>query len=277
VLRAAQVAVDERLARPLLIGRADPIANSLREFGLRLEIGRDIEVAAPEGRDPTRLAAELVRGGAAEGLLCGLSGAYAAHLRPIAEVIGRREGVNRFAAMNMLMLPRQTVFICDTYVNVDPSAAALAEMTLLAAAEVRRFGLTPRVALLSHSSFGSADTRSALKMRQAVELVHRQEPGLEVDGEMHADAALSKRILDRVMPDSRLTAEANVLVMPNLDAANITFNCLKIVSGEGVTVGPILLGAAKPVHVLTPTSTVRRIVNMTALAAVAAQRNADRG
>ena len=278
VLRAVQVAVDERLARPLLIGRAELIADSLREFGLRLEIGRHIDVIAPDGRDPTRLAAELVQRGAADGLLCGLSGAYPEHLRPIAEVIGRREGVNRFAAMNMLMLPRQTVFICDTYVNFDPSAAALADMAILAAAEVRRFGLEPRLALLSHSSFGSADTRSARKMRQACALIRARAPELEVAGEMQGDAALSKRILDRINPEAGLSAEANLLIMPNLDAANIAFNCLMTVAGEGVTVGPILLGPKKPAHILTPTSTVRRVVNMIALTAVAAQRgDADPG
>jgi malate dehydrogenase (oxaloacetate-decarboxylating)(NADP+) len=278
VLRAVQVAVDERLARPLLIGRAELIADSLREFGLRLEIGRHIDVIAPDGGDPTRLAADLVQRGAADGLLCGLSGAYPEHLRPIAEVIGRREGVNRFAAMNMLMLPRQTVFICDTYVNFDPSAAALADMAILAAAEVRRFGLEPRVALLSHSSFGSAESRSARKMRQACALIRARAPELEVAGEMQGDAALSKRILDRINPEAGLSAEANLLIMPNLDAANIAFNCLMTVAGEGVTVGPILLGPKKPAHILTPTSTVRRVVNMIALTAVAAQRgDADPG
>jgi malate dehydrogenase (oxaloacetate-decarboxylating)(NADP+) len=273
VLRAAQVAVDERLARPVLIGRPTAIAERLREFGLRLEIGPDVEIIAPGGRHPTRIAAELVGDGAANGLLCGLVGSYTAHLRPIAETIGRREGVDRFAAMNMLMLPRQTVFICDTYVNYDPSAVALADMAILAAAEVRRFGLVPRVALLSHSSFGSADTRSARKMREACTLIRARAPELEVAGEMQGDAALSKRILDRVNPDAGLTAEANLLIMPSLDAANIAFNCLMTVAGEGVTVGPILLGPKKPAHILTPTSTVRRIVNMTALTAVAAQRS----
>jgi|HubBroStandDraft_4_1064222.scaffolds.fasta_scaffold02275_3 malate dehydrogenase (oxaloacetate-decarboxylating)(NADP+) len=275
VLRAAQVAVDERLAHPVLIGRPAAIEERLHEFGLRLEIGGDVEIVTAGARHPTRLAAELVASGEADGLLCGTSGTYAAHLRHIAEAIGRGEGVDRFAAMNMLMLPRQTVFICDTYVNFDPSAAALADMAILAAAEVRRFGLLPRVALLSHSSFGSADTRSARKMREACALIRARAPGLEVAGEMQGDAALSKRILDRVNPDAGLTAEANLLIMPNLDAANIAFNCLMTVAGEGVTVGPILLGPKKPAHILTPTSTVRRIVNMTALTAVAAQRRDD--
>jgi malate dehydrogenase (oxaloacetate-decarboxylating)(NADP+) len=174
--------------------------------------------------------------------------------------------------MNLLMLPRQTVFICDTYVNFDPNAVAIAEMTVLAAEEVRRFGLVPRVALLSHSSFGSAETRSARKMREALALLRDAAPDLEAAGEMQGDAALSKRILDRVQPNNGLGAEPDLLIMPNLDAANIAFNCLMTVAGEGVTVGPILLGARRPAHILTPTSTVRRLVNMTALTAVAAQR-----
>jgi malate dehydrogenase (oxaloacetate-decarboxylating)(NADP+) len=209
----------------------------------------------------------LVHDGQADGMLCGTSGPYASHLKYVREVIGLRDGVENLAAMHLLMLPRQTVFICDTYINEDPSATELADMAVLAAETVRRFGLDPRLALLSHSNFGSANTPSARKMREAVALIRERAPGIEVDGEMHSDAALSKRLLDRAMPDSELTAEANLLIMPNLDAANITFNALKIVAGEGVTVGPILLGAARPVHILTPTSTVRRLVNMTALAA----------
>jgi malate dehydrogenase (oxaloacetate-decarboxylating)(NADP+) len=219
-------------------------------------------------RNSTLIAAMLLREGRADGMLCGTSGPYATHLKYVSDVIGLREGAKDFAAMHLLMLPQQTVFLCDTYINPEPSAEQLADIALLGAEEVRRFGLEPRLALLSHSSFGSADTPSARKMREALELIQGRAPELEAEGEMHADAALSKRILDRVFPDSRLTAEANLLLMPNLDAANITFNALKIVAGQGVTVGPILLGAAKPVHILTPTSTVRRLVNMTALAAV---------
>jgi malate dehydrogenase (oxaloacetate-decarboxylating)(NADP+) len=173
--------------------------------------------------------------------------------------------------MNLLQLPRHTIFICDTYINPDPTAEQVAEMARLAAAEIRRFGVTPRVALLSHSSFGSDEGPSAEKMRSALRLIEELEPDLEVEGELHADAALSKPLLDRVFPGSRLSAEANLLIMPTLDAANITFNALKIVAGEGISVGPILLGAARPAHVLTPTSTVRRIVNMTALCAVDAE------
>jgi malate dehydrogenase (oxaloacetate-decarboxylating)(NADP+) len=300
VLRAAQVAVDERLARPVLVGQPEAIAAKIKDLGLRLEPERDYEVvgfaeravldqaaeeyyqlgkrhgltrdfaAAEMRRNGTLIGAMLVRQGRADGMLCGTVGSYSSHLKYVAEAIGLREGVKGLAAMHLLMLPKQTVFVCDTYINPEPTAAQLADMTMLAAEEVRRFGLEPRVALLSHSSFGSADTASARKMRAALALIQERAPELEVEGEMHADAALSKRILDRAMPDSRLTAEANLLIMPNLDAANITFNALKIVAGEGVTVGPILLGAAKPVHILTPTSTVRRLVNMTALAAVSA-------
>jgi malate dehydrogenase (oxaloacetate-decarboxylating)(NADP+) len=300
VLRAAQVAVDEKLARPVLVGRPEVIQGKVRDLGLRLAAGRDYEVvgfddrefldqaaaayyrlgrrrgltrdyaAAAMRRNGTLIGAMLVREGRADGLLCGTFGPYASHLKYIVEAIGVREGVRELAAMHLLMLPQQTVFVCDTYINPDPTAEQLADIALLAAEEVRRFGLEPRLAFLSHSSFGSADTPSARKMRSALALVRERAPQLEAEGEMHADAALSKRVLDQVFPESGLTAEANLLLMPNLDAANITFNALKIVAGQGVTVGPILLGAAKPVHILTPTSTVRRLVNMTALAAVGA-------
>ena len=300
VLRAAQVAVAERLARPVLVGRPDAIAAKIADLGLRLQAGQDYEVvgfddpdfvaeaaaayyrlgrrqgltrdyaAAEMRRNGTLIGAMLVRLGRADGMLCGTSGPYGSHLRYVAEAIGLREGVRELAAMHLLMLPQQTVFVCDTYINPDPTAEQLADIALLAAEAVRRFGLEPRLAFLSHSSFGSADTPTARKMREALALVRARAPELEAEGEMHADAALSKRVLDQVFPDSGLTAAANILVMPNLDAANITFNALKIVAGQGVTVGPILLGAAKPVHILTPTSTVRRLVNMTALAAVGA-------
>jgi len=301
VLRAAQVVIDENLARPILVGRTHVIEQKLRELGLHIEAGRDFEVAdfdddamindaaelyyqlrrrrglarnyalAEMRRNTTLIGAALVRQGKADGLLCGTSGPYAAHLGYVADVIGLQEGARNFAAMNLLMLPGHTLFICDTSINSDPTAEQIAEMTLLAAQEVRRFGLTPRVALLSHSNFGSADTPSAIKMRHALGFIQGMAPDLEVDGEMHADAALSKSTLNRVMPDSNLSEEANLLIMPNLDAANITFNALKAVAGQGITVGPILLGAASPVHILTPTSTVRRIVNMTALTAVDAE------
>ena len=301
VLQAAQVAVDENIARPILVGRPDAIAARIRHLGLRIAPGRDVEVAsfddedlvkgavetyyqlgrrrgverdaaaAEMRRNGTLIAAMLLREGRADAMLCGTFGRYRDHLRYIADVVGLREGAGGFAAMNLLQLPRHTLFVCDTYVNRDPTAEQVAGMARLAAEAVRRFGLTPRVALVSHSSFGSdEDDPAAAKMRAALAILQESDPDLEVEGEMQADAALSKGILDRVLPDSRLTGAANLLVMPSLDAANITFNALKVVSGEGVTVGPILLGASKPAHILTPTSTVRRIVNMTALAAVGA-------
>jgi len=179
--------------------------------------------------------------------------------------------VQNYYAMNLLMLPKRTVFICDTYVNDDPTPAQLTEMTMLASEEIRRFGLTPKVALVSHSSFGTSDSPSAAKMRAALDMIRERMPALEVEGEMHGDAALSEEARQHAFPNSRLKGEANLLVMPTLDAANISFNLLKVVGGYGITVGPILLGAAKPVHILTPTATVRRIINMTALAVVDAQ------
>jgi malate dehydrogenase (oxaloacetate-decarboxylating)(NADP+) len=200
---------------------------------------------------------------------------HAEHLRYIDQVIGLRAGVRRYAAMNALMLAAGNVFICDTYVAEEPDAEHIAEMTLLAAEEVRRFGITPKVALLSASNFGSAQTASSRKMQRALELVRALAPELEVDGEMHGDAALSEEIRLRVFPRTRLRGEANLLVMPNLDAANIAFNLLKTAAGGGVTVGPMLLGTARPVHILTPSASVRRIVNMTAL--VVADVNAPRG
>jgi malate dehydrogenase (oxaloacetate-decarboxylating)(NADP+) len=300
VLRAVQVAVKECLAYPVLIGRPEVIRARIKDLGLRLAEGDDYQVVSVDDeallaeladdfyqlrrrqglardtalaemrRNNTLIGAMLVGRGEADGLLCGTYGAYEAHLKPVADVIGRKAGINTLAAMNVVMLPNQTVFITDTYINENPTADQVAEIALLAADEVRRFGITPRVALLSHSSFGSAQTASAVKMRAALELIQIQAPDLEVEGEMHGDAALNKGILDRVFPDSRLTQAANLLVMPNLDAANITFNVLKAVAGQGITVGPILLGAKRPVHILTPTSTVRRITNMTALTSVEA-------
>ena len=202
--------------------------------------------------------------------MCGTAGTYAIHLQHILRVIGRRSGAETLAAMNVLMLPDRTVFIADTYVNPDPSAEQLANIVLLAAEEVRRFGLVARVALVSHSSFGAAETASARKMRAVLELVSKCSPDLEIDGEMHGDAALSRTVLSQVRPESRLRGDPNLLIMPTLDAANISFNMLKTAAGGGITIGPILLGVARPVHILTPTSSVRRIVNMTALAVVGA-------
>jgi malate dehydrogenase (oxaloacetate-decarboxylating)(NADP+) len=298
VLRAVQIVVDERLARPLLVGRAAVVAERIAAYGLRIVDGRDFELVDPETdarlpqaaqgyyratrrkgvtptgaepalrRNPTAIAAMLVHRGEADALLCGVEGGFRAHLDVLASVIGMREGVETLAAMNMLMLPERTLFLCDTYVNVDPSPEQLAEIVVLAADEVRRFGITPAVALLSHSSFGSEDTASARKMRHALELIRSLGLKFEVEGEMHGDAALSGEILNRVFPGSALTHEANLLVMPTLDAANISFNLLKGIAGNGITVGPMLLGLARPAHILTPTASVRRIVNMTALASV---------
>jgi malate dehydrogenase (oxaloacetate-decarboxylating)(NADP+) len=216
----------------------------------------------------TLLGAMLVRTGKADAMLCGTVGRFPDHLACVRDVIGLRRGTRTFAAMQMLMLPGRQLFICDTHVNLDPTAEQIAEITLLAAEEVRRFGITPSVALLSHSSFGGSDAPSAVKMREALALVQAHDPKLAVEGEMRGDAALSKEILDREFPDSGLSVEANVLVMPNVDAANISYNLLRIAAGGGITVGGILLGAARSVHILTASSTVRRIVNMTALAAV---------
>jgi malate dehydrogenase (oxaloacetate-decarboxylating)(NADP+) len=203
-------------------------------------------------------------------MICGTVGQHQLHLSFIQEVLGLEPGVHKPATMNMLLHPKGTFFICDTYINTDPTAQEIAEMAILAAEEVRRFGITPKVALLSHSSFGSVDTPSSLKMREALVLINKLAPQLEVEGEMHGDAAMSEEIRMQVFPNSRLKGRANLLIMPTLDAANISFNLLKVL-GDGVTVGPILLGMAKPAHILTPTATVRRIVNMTALAVVDAQ------
>jgi malate dehydrogenase (oxaloacetate-decarboxylating)(NADP+) len=298
VLRAAQVVVDEGLARPLLLGRPEVIKHRLAEYGLRLQPGVDCElinlqdpavygdaaddyfelkrregvsraVARVEMRSRcSLLASMLVRQGRADAMLCGTFGSYSEHLRHVRDVIGLRAGTQTLAAMQMLMLPGRQLFICDTHVNRDPTAEQVAEIALLAAEEVRRFGITPSVALLSHSSFGGSDAPSALKMRQALSLVKKVDPKLAIEGEMRGDAALSKTILDHEFPESGLSTEANVLVMPNVDAANISYNLLRIAAGNGITVGGILLGAARPVHIMTPSSTVRRIVNMTALAVV---------
>ena len=296
VLRAAQVAVDEGLARPLLVGRAEVMTARIQKLGLRLRLGDNCDgvniLDDPRYRDyglayyelmrrkgvsraqamdemrsrPTLVSAMMVRRGDADAMLCGTRGNYADHLKHVREVIGLRGGVHTLAAMQMLILPGRQLFICDTHVNPDPDAHALAEMTLLAAEEVQRFGLKPSVALLSHSSFGASSAPAAQKMRDALAIVLAKVPGLAVEGEMRADAALSKAIRDAEFPDSRLTTDANLLIMPNVDAANITYNALRVTSGGGITVGGILLGAAKPVHIMTPSSTVRRIVNMTAVA-----------
>src|SRR5260221_3804200 len=222
-------------------------------------------------RRNTLIGAMMIHKGHADGMICGTFGTHDLHLHYVDQVIGRKPGVDHFYAMNLLMLPKRTVFICDTYVNLDPTPQQLVEMTMLAAQEICRFGLVPKVALVSHSSFGTSDAPSAVKMRAALELIRKRMPDLEVEGEMHGDAALSEEVRSKAFPNSRLKGEANLLIMPTLDAANISFNLLKVVGGAGITVGPILLGAAKPVHILTPTATVRRIINMTALAVLDAQ------
>ncbi|RIX03074.1 NADP-dependent malic enzyme [Acinetobacter baumannii] len=296
VLRAVQIAVDEDLAKPILVGRTAVIEANIKKLGLRLQHGVNIEIVDQEQnplyeefwkdyyqtmqrkgitveyaqrearRRSTLIAALLVKFGKADGMLCGTYSNYNIHLDFVRNVIGLKEGMNNFFTLNALMLEDRNLFIADTYVNTNPTAEQLAEMTILAAEEVRRFGITPRVALLSHSSFGSDQTdSSAQKMREVYRILSEQAPELEVEGEMHGDAALDENIRHFAFPGSRFKGSANLLIMPNLDAANISFNLLKATSGNNVTIGPILLGAAKPVHILTPTATTRRLINMTAL------------
>jgi malate dehydrogenase (oxaloacetate-decarboxylating)(NADP+) len=216
----------------------------------------------------TLIGAMMIHRGDADGMVCGTFGTYALHLHYVDQVIGRRPGVDIYAAMNAVLLPNRTVFIADTYVNADPTAYQLSEITMMAAEEIRRFGITPKVALLSHSSFGTSNYPSAVKMRDALAIIRDRAPDLEVEGEMHGDAALSETVRNAAFPNARLRGDANLLIMPTLDAANISFNLLKASSGFGVTLGPILLGVAKPVNILTQSATVRRIVNMTALTVV---------
>jgi malate dehydrogenase (oxaloacetate-decarboxylating)(NADP+) len=298
MLRAAQVVVDEGLAKLILIGRPAVIERRIERNGLRIRPGADFDLINPESdprfreywteyfhlterrgvspqyaqlevrRRQTLIGALMIRRGEADGMICGASGTHGMHLHYIDHVIGLRPGAKHFYAMNALLLPKRTVFICDTYVNLDPTAEQLAEMTVLAAEAIRRFGVEPKAALLSHSSFGTSDAPSAEKMRQALRLVRERAPELEIEGEMHGDAALNPELRTASFPRSKLKDEANLLIMPTLDAANIAFNLLKTAAGDGITIGPILLGAARPVHVLTPSATVRRIVNMTALTVV---------
>ncbi len=298
VLRAVQVVVDEGLARPILVARPEVLLPRIEKCGLRIQPDRDFELVNPNSdvrfrdywqdyhklmerkgvsveyakrevsRRTTLMGALMVRRGDADAMICGTIAEFSLHLDYVSSVIGLREGVRRFAAMNMLILPGRTIFICDTYVNNDNSAEEIAEITMLAAEEVQRFGLTPNVALLSHSNFGSSRDESAVKMGRAREILEQRAPHLDVEGEMHGDAAIDESIRKRIFPNSRINGEANLLIMPNLDAANIAFNLLKVTAGEGITIGPILLGPAKPVHILTPTATVRRLVNMAALCSV---------
>ena len=304
ILRATQVIVDEGLARPILVGRKAVLERRIERYGLRIKAGRDFDAVDPQD-DPryreywmeyfrlterkgvtipfaklemrrrlTLIGTMMVHKGEADGMICGMIGTHQGHLSYIEQVLGRRPGVKRFYAMNALLLPKRTVFICDTYVNENPGPDEIVEMTGLAAAEIRRFGLTPKVALVSHSSFGSSNSASAAKMREALGVIMQRWPELEVEGEMHGDAALSEDVRLKAFPNSRLKGDANLLIMPTLDAANISFNLLKTVGGAGITIGPILLGCARPVHIMTPTATVRRIINMTALAVVDAQEPA---
>jgi malate dehydrogenase (oxaloacetate-decarboxylating)(NADP+) len=302
VLRAAQFVLQEGLAKPIIVGRPAVVEMRLRKIGSRLVAGTDFEIIDPEddpryqqcwqdyqalgGRDGvtpevakaalrkfnTLIGAMLVRIGQADGMICGLIDSFHSHLKYIEQVLGHAPDAGNYAAMNLLMLPGRNLFICDTYVNELPNAEQLADMAILAAREIERFGLTPKVALLSNSNFGSVPSASAQRMAQARKLIAARAPGLEVDGEMHGDAALSETIRRAAFPASTLSGEANLLIMPNVEAANIAYNLLKVTGGEGVTVGPFLLGAAKPVHILTPAATVRRIINMTAVASAHAAK-----
>ena len=295
VLRACQIVVDEGLARPTLIGRPAVIAQRIEQFGLRLKEELDYDIVNVEQdlryrdfwqtyhrmmerrgvttqiakiemrRRLTLIGSMLLHKGDVDGLICGTWGTTAMHLDYVDQVIGKRTGVHTYACMNGLMLPGRQVFLLDTHVNYDPTAEQLAEITTMAAEEMMRFGIKPKVALLSHSNFGSSNLPSALKMRQALALLRDKAPWLEVDGEMHGDVALDPEARVNVMPNSTLSGEANLLVFPNIDAANIAYNLLKTAAGGNIAIGPVLLGADKPVHILTASATVRRIVNMTAL------------
>jgi malate dehydrogenase (oxaloacetate-decarboxylating)(NADP+) len=295
VLRAAQIVVDEGIARPTLIGRPAVIAERIEKFGLRLKEELDYDVVNVEmdhryrdfwqtyhrmterkgiteqiakiemRRRLSLIGAMLLHKGDVDGMICGTWGTNPMHLNYIDQVIGKRTGVSTYACMNGLMLPGRQVFMVDTHVNYDPTAEQLAEFTVMAAEEMRRFGIQPKAALLSHSNFGSSNQPSAIKMRDVLDLLRQNAPWLEVDGEMHGDVALDSAARQALMPNSTLIGDANLLVLPNIDAANIAYNLLKTAAGGNIAVGPVLLGAAKPVHILTPSTTVRRIVNMTAL------------
>jgi len=301
VLRAAQVLIDDGVCRPVLIGRPGVMAALIAELGLRMAPGDDLDIVDPddnpyfenywpvyhqrmqdhgvspdEARIMTRqtatvLASLMLDGGAADAMICGTVGRYHSHLRHLEQVVGLGDGVDKMSSLNVLLLPQgQMVFICDTQVAEDPSPQEIANMTMLAADQVRRFGNTPKAALLSHSNFGSLRSASAAKMRQALELIAAEAPDLAVDGEMHGDAALNEAVRKRLYPNSRFDGVANLLIMPTLDAANITYNVVKTITGA-TSIGPILLGAAKPAHILTTSVTSRGIVNISALAVVDAQ------
>ncbi|NKJ49526.1 NADP-dependent malic enzyme [Burkholderia sp. SG-MS1] len=295
VLRAMQIIVDEKLAKPILIGRPAVIEQRIGRYGLRLVAGQDYTVVNTDHderyrdfwqeyakmmsrkgitpqmaklemrRRTTLIGAMLVKKGEADGMICGTVSTTHRHLHFIDQVIGKKEGAKVYAAMNALVLPNRQIFLVDTHVNVDPTPEQLAEITIMAADEVRRFGIEPKVALVSHSNFGSSNAPTAQKMRDTLEILRKRVPELQVDGEMHGDVALDANLRREVLPDSTLEGDANLLVLPNIDAANISYNLLKTAAGNNIAIGPMLLGAAQPVHVLTPSATVRRIVNMTAL------------
>ena len=300
VLRAVQVIVDEKLAKPILVGRPAVLKARIEKFGLRLRVGEDVEVIDPEfdsrfhqywttywetmcrsgitkemarvemRRRLTLIGAMMVKMGDADGLICGTVSGYANHLRYIDQMIGKQPGTSTYAAMNILLLPEQTLALVDTHVNDNPTAEQIAEFTIAAAAQMRRLNLVPKVALLSRSNFGSGSSASGAKMQQALALIRAQAPELEIDGEMHGDCALDEALRLKILPSSTLKGSANLLVCPNVDSGNIAYNLLKTVSGGNVAVGPFLLGANAPVHILTTSATVRRIVNMTALTVVEA-------
>ena len=306
VLRAVQVVVDEKLARPILVGRPPVLEARIQKFGLRLKQGVDFDVINPDfderyrdywntyyamtsrkgvteeyaklemRRRHTLIGSMMIHKGDADGMICGTFGTTQLHLKYIDQVLGKRAGSNVYAAMNVLIMPERQLVMVDTHVNENPDAEQLAEITIMAAEEMTRFGLSPRAALLSHSNFGSSDSASAQKMRAALAIIKERAPDLEIDGEMHGDTALDSKLRQKIMPHSALKNDANLLVMPNIESANIAYNLVKTAAGNGIAVGPILLGCAKPVHILTPSATVRRIVNMTALCVVdaVAQRKA---
>ncbi len=295
VLRAVQVIVDEKIATPILIGRPAVVQFRIEKYGLRIRPGVDFQIVNPEyderyrdfwqtylkmtirkgvteqyaklemRRRQTLIGAMLIYKGDADGMICGTFGNNTLHLDYIDQVLGKYPGVNVYAAMNVLILPERQVILVDTHVNENPTAGQLAEITLLAAEKMRRFGMAPRVALLSHSCFGSSNSESAQKMRAVLAIVQEKAPELEVDGEMHGDAALDHDLLKKMMPDSKLKGSANLLVLPSIDAANIAYNLLKTAAGYGVAIGPVMLGCARPVHILTPSASVRRIINMAAV------------
>jgi malate dehydrogenase (oxaloacetate-decarboxylating)(NADP+) len=304
VLRAVQIIIDEHLATPILIGRPAVIEHRIVKFGLRMRLGEDFEIVNPENdpryrdfwqtylglterkgvttsfaklemrRRNTLIGSIMIIKGMADGMICGTVSNSATHLKYIDEVVGHEPGAKVYGAMSGLILPGRQVFLVDTHINIDPTAEELAELTLMAASEMRKLGIAPKVALLSHSNFGSSNAPSAVKMREVLALIQKADPTLEVDGEMHGDSALDATIRSGAVTSSPLKGDANLLVLPNIDAANISYNLLKTAAGNGIAIGPLLLGVAKPIHILTPAATVRRIVNVTTLAVVEAASDA---